>query len=398
MRIRYYCHFGKLTGYGRAARDYLAALAGVGGVELEIVSVSGGLSPEPRYRHLDHLVVAQEVPVGLAEPDVAVYHLPPRTLALADWPEKASTRAVALTTWETSACPVEFTLPIQNRYDKVIVPSAFCRDALVADQHYGIPLDDIAVVPHTFDPDFWVPPPATPPPARTRFYTIGAWGERKNALGVLKAYLHAFSRGDPVSLVMLMVGDGDLDEIRSLLARSALPAAELPELTVPDPAVPLTEAQLLDLHAGGHCYVSTARGEGWGLGMFEAAVMGRAVIAPLCGGQMDFLSGYESAYSVPFVHTPCFGSEVRDRVTEMGGGFAQVRAHVQIPPGVTCKQTWAEPDLHETAELMRHVHHDLAQAHGWPVDPFAAATARSRLVARFGYNQVGPHLLKEITE
>ncbi len=27
MRIRYFCHYGQLTGYGRAARDYLAALA-----------------------------------------------------------------------------------------------------------------------------------------------------------------------------------------------------------------------------------------------------------------------------------------------------------------------------------------------------------------------------------
>jgi hypothetical protein len=43
------------------------------------------------------------------------------------------------------------------------------------------------------------------------------------------------------------------------------------------------------LHAIGDCFVSVTRGEGWGLGPFDAATLGNPVIITGWGGHLDFL-------------------------------------------------------------------------------------------------------------
>ena len=338
MRIRYYCHYGHLTGYGRAARDYLAALHRVDGLELEIAALGGDAgcaSPEPRYSHLDDLARQWQEPWATT-PDLEIYHAPPRVLAAlagaADTPRRA--KRVALTTWETMPLPDEFVVALRA-YDDVIVPSEFCADLVNLALHDGVSNNLPHIIPHCFDESFWSAPAADTSFARQargdtfRFYTIGAWGERKNSLGILRAYLHAFSKADDVQLMMLIDG-ADFDEIRSLIARSGIPAGELPELFVPDRT--LDERELVELHGSADCFVSATRGEGWGLGLFEAAVMGRHVIAPLWGGQSDFLDDYAWARAIPFQMTPCFGAEQRVRVDDDGGRKVQV-SKVSLPPG-----------------------------------------------------------------
>lgn len=385
MLLRYFCHYDSLTGFGRAARDYLAALAATRpDVELEIVSFgtggNAGRSPEPRYQHLDELVIAgvadwraELAANSSGEPDVAVVHASPRALAQIPWPiDRVTTRVVAMTTWETSALPTAYAAALRTRYDAVMVPSDFCFGTL-----YSAGVGNAVVVPHTFDPGFW-PADFHASRERTRFYTIGAWGERKNAGGVLRAYLHAFTKADNVTLVMILQG-ADFDALRSLIARSGLAPDQLPEIIVPDRTV-LAEHELVDLHASGHCFVSATRGEGWGLGMFEAAIMGRPVIAPVWGGQAEFLR-YASWSQVPCQPTPCFGGELG-----ADGPFRQAAMAVSMPPGVDCRQLWAEPNLGVMAEAMRE-----RAAGGMPT---AARTRidRAELDIRFGYKKVGPQL------
>lgn len=422
MRLRYYGYYSRLTGYGRAARDYLAALARTG-VDLEIVDLGSaggerGRSPEPRYRYLDERVVGTGLSLGgisLVDkdpsPDVAIYHATPRTLSSVPWPER-STKRVALTTWETARLPDEYARPLFENYDQIIVPSTYSYEAIRCSRYVwnATPGDAVGretlrqkvrIVPHCFDPHFWVRSPAPRPGSdRTRFYTIGAWGERKNPLGVLRAYLRAFTNEDKTTLVMLLDG-ADFAAIRATLACSGLPAAALPQIMIPSESA-LDEQQLLELHQGGDCFVSATRGEGWGLGMFEAAVMGNAVIAPARGGQADFLSDYYRAFLVPAHLTPCFGSEVRGAIsTDQDGNLVQ-SSTVAIPPGVTCKQDWLEPDIGRIAEMMV-VHHTVLGDNHTRVDDDAQddvakrrAQSRDVFEARYGYDTVGPQLLKEL--
>jgi glycosyltransferase involved in cell wall biosynthesis len=422
MRVRYFCHWGKLTGYGRAARDYCAALARAG-VELDIVPYESlaatagvgdrAISPEPRYAWLDHLV---RTPDELVPADVEVHHTLPRLLEAVTsegWPAArgawgASPRRVAVTTWETDTFPAEYA-QVLRAFHATIVPSTFCRDAISPDADRRAPF----VVPHCFDPHFWnldeLAAVAGGEPGPCRFYTIGAWSERKNPLGVLRAYLHAFTSDDNVQLLMLL-SNPDFDAIRSTIARSGLPANLLPEIHVPDRV--FSEQELLELHAGADCFVSATRAEGWGLGHFEAAIMGKWILTPTWGGHADFLRrGFEGPehlgmagdpeyprlLSVRAYRTPCFGAEVKGPVIERDGKRMQ-QSTIAMPPGVTCKHQWAEPDIGTMAYRMRELYEERRDDRLDAYDEEMLA-ARASLEARYSYDTVGRQmadLLQEI--
>lgn len=384
MRVRYFCAYDRLNGYGRAARDYLAALAEVDGVELEIAVLGdrGCNSPEARYANLDRYAVPFDRVVGHA--DVEVHHAPPRVLeATRRFVGNGAVSAgavVAMTTWETNAIPIEH-LNTLSHFSHVLVPSEFCADLISRDLGAGtelLPLGAVDIVPHCFDPDFWELPPeavrenVVDARDRTfRFYSVGTWGERKNMLGVLRAYLHAFTKRDRTQLMML-IDEVDFDVVRSVIAYSGIPAGQLPALFIPDHK--LSEREMVELHGTADCFVSATRGEGFGLGLFEAAVMGRKVITPLWGGHSDFLDDYAGAHAVGYHLTPCFGGAT----------------------GTNAKQLWAEPDLEGLANVMRSVYEDRE-----PMNAELAREERTSLERRFGYDTIGPMLadkLREISE
>lgn len=377
MRIRYHCHYGRLTGYARAARDYLLALHDVDDVQLEIAVLGDDvISPEPRYGALDSLAVRFDRVVGAA--DLEVFHAPPRVLAALTTrylqgleeditPVNPVAKRVAVVTWETNVLPTQFAQAL-GTFDAVIVPSQFCAGVIGADVRVPI-----HVVPHCFDEDFW---PLQHGKIRSaerpyRFYSVGAWGERKNTLGLVRAYLHEFSKDDPVQ--MMIVSDGaDVDVVRGVIAASGIAAEDLPELHVPSVSAehPLDEEQLVELHLDGDCFVSATRGEGWGLGMFEAAILGKTVIAPHYGGQIDFLADYAWYTPVGCQLTPCFA------------GLSRAAG----PRDVDAKQLWAEPDLRGLARAMRTAYQDSTRGRSLE----AVNAERAALEARFGYKTVGP--------
>lgn len=389
FRIRYICPYGQLTGYGRASRDYLAALARVDGVALEIGALGDQrTSPEPRYEHLDRFVVPFD---GKSSPaDVEVVHAPPSVLkALAESRCGTPTRTVAITTWETSHLPVSVADTFR-RYHGVIVPSGFCMDAL---EGSGITRYE---VPHGFDEAWWqlhddeVEDIQNARDAKYRFYAIGAWGERKNILGVVRAYMHAFLPSDRTQLVVLCQGM-DYDRLREELATSGVAQRDMPAMHFPD--TELEEHELRELHGSADCFVSATRSEGFGLGMFEAAIMGRIVIAPMWGGQYEFLRDYDGHKSVPFHFTPCWGALAREAVVARDGGGGMVQGTVSIAAGTDARQYWAEPDLLTLAKQMR-----LAYQARSRVSPAQRKRSRRQLEQRFGYKTVGPLLAKTLRE
>lgn len=407
MRVRYFCAYDRLNGYGRAARDYLAALDQVDGVELEIAVLGdrGCNTPEPRYAHLDRYAAPFDRVVG--HPDVEIHHAPPRVLAATrqlsvgrpvgahkhrprpnsrycDCGEEGYHPVhsglpyrVAITTWETQPAPLD-ALDTLTHFDHVIVPSEFCADLFSRDIGSGsdlLPLGAVDIVPHCFDPDFWELPSeavrenvADARDRTYRFYSVGTWGERKNMLGVLRAYLHEFTKRDRTQL-MLLIDEVDFDVVRQVIAYSGIPTDQLPALFIPDRQ--LDERELVELHGTADCFVSATRGEGFGLGLFEAAVMGRRVISPLWGGQSDFLDDYAGAHAVGYSLTPCFGGA----------------------SGTNAKQLWAEPDLESLANVMRSVYEDRE-----PMNAELAREERLSLEQRFGYETIGPMLADKLRE
>lgn len=335
------------------------------------------------------MVLAHGQPLLLASADV---HLALEASVL-----DADAALVAMTTWETSMIPGGIADGLIN-YDAVIVPSRYSAEPF--DLAFAIEGPRVRVVPHCFDPQFWEHRTgwgADRLAPTTRFYTHGAWSERKNHLAVLRAYLHAFAGTDlPVALNIISQGADEI-QVRSMTMRGAL-ASGIPDVHVY--LLPLSEDDLLHFHEASDCFVTATRGEGWGLSIFEAAVMGKTIIAPDAGGHVDFLkvdqfpdpdTGWQYSGWRPVGHqrVPCFAGQ--SSLILVGARVAGERS--SLVPGMDCRQTWMEPDVLELADRMRAFHDQ--RSHG---QVRIHRGDRAVLERRFGYEPVANKLASTLQE
>ena len=268
------------------------------------------------------------------------------------WPRllKPGKLNIGYTVWETTLIPPHWRELLQLP-DRLMAPSEFTRQVLLQN---GItrPID---VIPHICTP----PGPAPSaeqlarfclddqiPSDRFLFYTINAWTSRKAVWHTLRAYLDAFTRRDPVALIVKTSQLGPRSyEADALTATELLVQEILAEY--PEPAQvcclnqELTNEQMQLLHHLGDCYVSLTHSEGWGLGAFEAATRGKPVVMTGWGGQLEYLCP-EACFLVDYSLIP-----VQDRLG---------RESYHAP------QQWAQPDLPAASRWMRWVYEHPQQA------------------------------------
>jgi glycosyltransferase involved in cell wall biosynthesis len=280
--------------------------------------------------------------------------------------------AAGYTAWETDRVPHSWTVQL-NRLGRVLVPCRWNRETLLA-SGVTTPVD---VVPHILPGDVArLDPPA--PAGPFTFYCIAPWSVRKGVDLLVRAYWQAFPNGEPVRLV-LKTSERDLTRhsrtfalwrlarlwhtsrraLARLRSRHGRPAPV--ELIAGD----RSRSEILDVHRAGHCFVSLTRGEGWGLGAFEAAGVGNPVVITGLGGHLDFLDP-DLAYLVDYELAPC-------RVGHWESSF-------------DAGQRWAEPSLEHAAWQMRQVYERFAEARE------RAMALRQRVRARFSPDAVLPAL------
>lgn len=307
------------------------------------------------------------------EYDTAIMHTVPEY-----WPRllKPGKLNIGMTVWETTLIPPHWRALLQLP-DQLLVPSEFTRQVLIQN---GItrPID---VIPHI------CPPPGPTPAAealdrfrmeyqipsdRYVFYTINTWTPRKALWQMLRAYLDAFTRHDPVVLIIKTSRLGPRDyQADTLTATDVLVHEILAEY--PEPAQvrclnqELTTEQMQVLHHLGDCYVSLTHSEGWGLGAYEAAARGKPVIMTGWGGHLEYLNS-ETAFLVDYDLIP-----VQDRL-------GQESYHAP--------QQWAQPDRSAAARWLRWVyeHPQPAREKAAPLsssirDRFGAAVVTRKLLA-----------------
>jgi len=150
--------------------------------------------------------------------------------------------------------------------------------------------------------------------------------ERKNPIGLIKAYRQAFGKDDRVLLV-IKTSFGDAHP--ALLAE--LHGAAAAERVMIIDAVHSPE-QTLSLVAAADSYVSLHRSEGWGLTMAEAMLLGKPTIATGYSGNVDFMTATNSLLV----------------------DYDLVPLERDYPP-YTAGSHWAEPSIGHAAQLMRRV-------------------------------------------
>ena len=165
---------------------------------------------------------------------------------------------------------------------------------------------------------------------------------RKNPLAVFRAFQKAFRETDRATLLIKTSG-GDIH------------SADLAELreTVRGPNIILvdrlmTRAQAYGLISQCDCFVSLHRSEGFGLGLAEAMLLAKPVIATGYSGNLDFMNR-ENSLLVDYELVEI----VEDRPIYTRGNF------------------WAEPCVDQAAAFMRDVYEnrDAARARAQQVQP-----------------------------
>lgn len=313
--------YGDTTGYGLAGIVYLRGLLNLG-LELQWQPVFWGPNglqfwtpamapqlldivrsadpPDPALRDLAAILALTAAP---RDYHTVLAHLVPEYLPAC---LEAGKRNFAYCTWESNRIPAHWPA-ILNRYDGVLVPSQFNAEVF---RSGGVTVP-LHVVPHIrrhANED------ATPgqlaqlrsglgiKPQDYVLYTIGAWMLRKDLPRLITAFVEEFSADEPVALCIKMSsrpvhfalpheqGKTSLqlvhESMQQVAARSG--RARLPTVAVMV-GDGVSGAWIDRLHRMGDAYISLARAEGWGMGAFDAAALGRPVLATGWSGPLDFL-------------------------------------------------------------------------------------------------------------
>ena len=326
------------SGYGEAARGYIGALSDAGvDVRLRFVSFE---QVRPDLGELGEWLVSRLADSPLPDADVRVIHTTPDTWDALLMTSDKAIPTVGYCAWETDSPPPAWVESINRNVKLLLVPSRQNVEAFTA-AGVTVPVHRLAHavrdIPSRRD--------STLPrePGRFRFLSIFQWTERKNPLGLLKAYLTEFQPHENVSLVLktylLAGGLEERDQVRAWIkeVKAGLWLKDYPqvELIVQQLSGPDIRQLIHDCDA----YVSLHRQEGFGLPIVEAMMCGKPVVATRMGGPAEF--GLPISCQVSYQETPVFS----------------------MPWGhYTGRQVWAEPNLMEARSRMRTVFNDRAEA------------------------------------
>lgn len=223
--------------------------------------------------------------------------------------------------------------------DEVWTVSEFCRQAIArhssVDVHtIPVPVPDVGkTAPHRRRQD----------PIQFLFaFDFNSVGERKNPWGTVEAFRRAFPdpHANPPARLVLKAINGE---------RNPHAAERLRMAVATDPRIELIDryldtAELHQLYANSHCYVSLHRSEGFGLTIAEAMMRGMPVIATDYSGSAEFLDE-RTGWPIPYT------------MVEVGHGCFPYQADAH----------WAQPDVDTAARAMRQIaeYPEEAAKRGW---------------------------------
>jgi glycosyltransferase involved in cell wall biosynthesis len=293
------------VGYTQAALQYLMSLktAGYNNFQLSLTHGMANWRMTPPWT--EPLSIVRHTTEN--HNNVAVIHWLPEFLTQPVF-MRGKKLNIGLTVPEADRVPAWLIEKFNTTLNGFIVPTAWQRDVLMQS---GLKLP-CEVLPHTQGAYFWQQVEAirsqmdkTNEPYT--FYYVGTWVKRKNPIAVLRAYLKAFPVARPdVRLVMkISRHKGATDFIRALVGQYSTADRLEQDIQIFDEF--FTDDQLAWLHAAGDCYVTAHKSEGWGIGSFQAALVGNRVISTDWSAPVSYLQPVATGgvdLMVPYSMTP----------------------------------------------------------------------------------------------
>jgi len=182
-----------------------------------------------------------------------------------------------------------------------------CQRDAAALVEAGLDHDRVRVVPVCFAPDD--PMLALRSRGRdrgpTRFYHVGKWEPRKDARGIILAFMRAFRPGQAELYLKCLVTiakfpgypetpeDAVADALKDAsVARNGWTAGQAATwITIQKGIMPASE--IPKIHAWGDVYVSLSHGEGFDMPAFDARLAGNLLVYTPSGGPQDFAGAHD---------------------------------------------------------------------------------------------------------
>ena len=311
-------------GLGVAARGLAAALEAAG-VPFNVVNMEHGNYSAQTDHSWVHKEVAQsryDVTIVCVNPDNSFY------LRTQFSPELLGDRyVIAHWYWELPEMPDEWMAEFEYT-DEVWAASNFIKDAVSSKA--SVPVVRVPTVVNLNRTNKLSRAELGLPEEKFLFiamFDTKSVLERKNPLGVLRAFKSAFNE-DPCVGLVLKFNNPDheqpvMQEVRRELAgcRNAMVIDRL-----------LDRDELTSLIDVCDCFVSLHRSEGFGLGPAEAMSLGKPAIVTNWSGNVDYMTGDN-----------CIA--IDHKLVELGRDYGPYKAH----------QHWAEPDLEHATHWMKRV-------------------------------------------
>ncbi len=355
------------SGYAKASRGYILALHKLG-IPITLSPMSfESISPDlGKDGDIIRSLINKDI-----EYNVVLQHCTPEF-----WEEgkEEGKLNIGYTIWECGKLHKEWPAFINSNVDKIMVATDWNVEVF---KKSGVTIP-ICSIPHVMEKE--VPKVSTYNITGLKdttyvFGFVGQWQERKAPLSLIKAYWYAFQNKEDVALVLKTYrsdySDKEKDAIRTTIRRLKYVTKfdSYPKIYfIPDM---LTEDEMRGFYDRLDCYVSLDRGEGWGLGHFQAGAAAKPVIATGFGGATAYLTS-DNSYPVDYGMTVVFG--------------------MPWSRWMTGDMLWAEPDVLDGANNMAHVFSNQEEA-----------KVKGKLLQKYIYTNftdevVGRKMIQEIEE
>ncbi len=347
------------SGYAQANRDYIYALhKQTKDIFISplnyLTKVVDGLDLEFFYE-----LTNKQIPYKYV-----IHHYPPEQIDLNVQKNKIN---IGCNTWETTKLPDHWVENMNKYLTAVFVPSSFNKKYY---EENGVKIP-IEIIPYCFNIHEQCANSILPKELDQyfKFISVFQWTERKNPIGLLKAYFSTFTEDDKVILILKTYASDD-----SLIEQTKI-CSQINQLKVDMnlnyyPPIYfignlLERKQVFALYSHSDCFVLPSRGEGFGMPYAEAALFGNQIIATAFGGQTDFLD--------------CSFTQFIDYQLAPVSGMAWI-------PNYNAHMYWAEPNIETLQKQMRYAYNQR----------FDKQIASNHIQSTLNYDKIGNLLLNTI--
>lgn len=327
-------------GYGVATRAFYRALKDANLTVVGIDAQTGAPISDADGKGLEVSRVDGQLKLKARSADekllVVFFDTPPQWARLS---VKGKAHVVGYTMTETEQVPFDWSYELLS-VDQVWTPTSFNR-RVFAD--FGVPPSMVTVMPIAVDMQLFQPKEEVLDfrgANSFRFLTLVSNFNRKDAAGLIRAYVDAFSSDDDVSLIVKLPRKTSNEQIKKYILDPIFPWVDPVDTRLPHIVFmidELSDEKLIDLYASCHAYVSLERGKGWDLPAMEAMLMGLPSLNVAWSGNTDFQHEENSVQLQPGERTVFANADLVENAELYTG------------------HTWATYDVGEATKALIHI-------------------------------------------